>query len=128
MPRGKKAAASRNALEQFAWDIGTQLGDALTRAIADGVAEAFKAAKVSGSAPAVKRGPGRPKKAAATPTAAGSADAADAACLVPGCGRGATARGLCATHYSKARRLEFDTKSLTAAQLATLGEDGRKKK
>lgn len=124
MPRGKKAAVSRNALEQIAWDIGTQLGDALTRAIADGVAEAFKAARVSSGESAAKRGLGRPAKAKPGPKAAAGNDV----CKVPGCGRDAAARGLCATHYTKARRLTFDTAALSDAQLTTLGEDGRKKK
>jgi hypothetical protein len=49
-----------------------------------------------------------------------------ARCPVAGCTRAVAARGLCQTHYSKARRIGFDQEPLNADQLDTLGRDGRK--
>jgi hypothetical protein len=112
MPRGRPkgsgvAAAGSSALERMVYEIGQRLGQALVAGV--------KAAAPRGkTASPGKRGPGRPR-AAAGPS-----------CVVPDCGRRGVARGLCATHYRKARRLGFG-ESLSGSQLDELSQDGRKR-
>jgi len=95
------------------YELGQRLGAALVR----GVETSVGRAKVSGASPGrnlVKRGPGRPR-----------ATASGAGCAVPHCDRRAVAKGLCATHYRKARRLNIGA-SPSPSQLSELAEDGRK--
>jgi len=63
---------------------------------------------------------GKPKKAAA--------DDAEGkpACLVPNCGRPCAAKGLCPSHYRKARSLKMGD-TFTQAQLEELAQDKRRK-
>jgi hypothetical protein len=68
------------------------------------------AAPKAAKAPA-KRGPGRPPKTD------------HVACLA--CTRNASAKGLCPSHYRKARRLEFTGSKLTKTQIKRLSQDGR---
>jgi hypothetical protein len=138
MARGQKAAVDGGAgLDQLVAEIGARLGDSIGRAIAEGIAEGFRSAEglLQGQGGAVKRGPGRPpgrppgKKAKADGEGGEGAAASDGtktACAVPDCGRDAVARGLCPTHYRKARRLGFKDGAFSADQLNTLAEDGRK--
>jgi hypothetical protein len=48
-------------------------------------------------------------------------------CPVPVCGRGVFSRGLCQTHYRKAKRLSLLGAVLTVEQLQVLAEDQRRK-
>jgi hypothetical protein len=112
------AFAPRNGLEQLVYDIGQRLGQVMVDGLRQGLS---RAAPVVASASAsshptglIKRGPGRPKRVGGP-----------AACLVPGCGRRGVAKGLCATHYRKARRLKFG-ETLSTSQLNELAQDGRK--
>lgn len=114
MPRGVRSpAVPTGGLENMVYELGQRLGAALVR----GVESSVGRAKGNGSASernVAKRGPGRPR-----------ATASGAGCGVPHCDRRAVAKGLCATHYRKARRLDMGA-SLTASQLNELAEDGRK--
>lgn len=106
-PKGSQVASGGSALERMVFEIGQRLGQALLAGV--------KAAKPRGAkAGAGRRGPGRPRAAAGP------------ACVVPECGRRGVARGLCATHYRKARRLGFG-ETLSASQLEELAQDGRKR-
>jgi hypothetical protein len=107
-----------------------QIGLAIGRHIAEGIQEALAGGRAGGSVPA-RRGPGRPPKAATAagrPTKRGPGRPrrtdAEAACLVPGCGKRSVAKKLCPTHYRKASRLHYGD-NLSAAQLANLAADGR---
>jgi hypothetical protein len=116
MPRGRPRSTggfvARNGLEQLVYEIGQRLG----RVMVDGLRSSLShAVPASGTAVGkVKRGPGRPRRAGASES-----------CVVPECGRRAVAKGLCATHYRKARRLRMGDK-LSASNLSELAEDGRK--
>ena len=108
MPRGRRtqahAATPDGALERMVFEIGQRLGEALRAGVQ---------ASAAYQRPAGARGPGRP------PSATG------ASCRAPHCSRRAVAKGLCATHYRKARRLGLGD-ALSAAQLNELARDGRK--
>lgn len=56
------------------------------------------------------------------------AKGAVAGCIVPGCQRPAKVKGLCASHYGKARRSKFVGPTFTEEQLAELAEDARGKR
>ena len=102
-----RAGAPSGALERIVFEIGQRLGEALLRGVQASAAQAQNGRKG-------RRGPGRPK---------GSANGGS--CVVPNCGRRSVAKGLCATHYRKARRLNL-SETLSAAQLSELAQDGRK--
>jgi len=113
MPRSRTQhtlAVPAGALERIVFELGQRLGAALVRGVEASVAERGFAP----SQPAVRRGPGRPK---------GSGSATG--CVVPACNRRAVAKGLCATHYRKARRLGMG-ETLSSTQLGELSRDGRK--
>ena len=115
MPRGRPKGSGTTpagALERMVYEIGQRLGEALVRGVESSVAKGGgrSAAKAAG----VKRGPGRPRAASG-----------GEGCVVPNCSRRAVAKGLCATHYRKARRLNMGD-TLSSAQLSELAQDGRK--
>lgn len=107
MPRGrpKGSAVPGGALERMIYEIGQRLGAALVRGMQQTAAK---------GKPVLGRGPGRPRGAASK-----------SGCVVPSCSRSPIARGLCATHYRKARRLDMPD-NLSAAHLNELSQDGRK--
>jgi len=113
MPRGRRAGGANNAelagLELLIQQVGQQLGVALGQALVAGMSAGVQSA---GGLEGALRG--------RTSAAVGGSP-----CHVPACTRRAVAKGLCATHYRKARRLNmnepFDAKALDG-----LAEDGRK--
>ncbi|MBS2027339.1 MAG: hypothetical protein JST54_05485 [Deltaproteobacteria bacterium] len=114
MPRGRtqdSLAVPAGALERIVYELGQRLGAALVRGVETSV---MQSGFEPSARPAVRRGPGRPK---------GSGSATG--CMVPACNRRAVAKGLCATHYRKARRLDMGD-ALSSGELAELARDGRK--
>ena len=113
MPRGTQNTLTvpAGALERIVYELGQRLGAALVRGVETSV---MQSGFGSSARPALRRGPGRPK---------GSGSATG--CVVPACNRRAVAKGLCATHYRKARRLDMGD-ALSGAQLTELARDGRK--
>lgn len=108
----KGQAKARSGMEQLVYEIGQRLGMAMVEGLKQGMASQKGAAA---AAPVARRKPGRPRKD----------DSSESDCPVPHCGRKAVAKGLCPTHYRKARRLGLP-ESLSKEQLGTLAEDGRK--
>jgi hypothetical protein len=99
--------------------IGKRLGESLGQAIAAGLMQGVQGAGDLTNGALKRRGSGRPPKAES------AAALGKPVCIVPDCGRQGVAKGLCATHYRKARRLKFGD-TLSSAQLSELAEDGRK--
>jgi hypothetical protein len=110
MPRGQRA---ESGFEQFIDAWVQSLGEALTAGVLASLAAGGTLAP-GASAPAGGR-------------RARGASAAGARCVVPGCSRAQTTKGLCAAHYQKAYRLGIDASALKPGQLAKLAEDGRKR-
>ena len=112
MPRGrpKGSAVPSGALERMIYEIGQRLGEALVRGLEHTVSKGGRGA----ARPTLAKSPGRPR-----------ASSSSNGCSVPSCARDSVARGLCATHYRKARRLNMG-EPLSNAQLNELSQDGRK--
>ena len=110
MPRGRKAAeGSLEGLDALVAEIGRRLGESLGAALVSGIGTGVQRA---GGLEGVLRP--RPR-----------AVDAGSPCTVPACVRRAVAKGLCATHYRKARRLNLP-EPFEGQTLAELAEDGRK--
>jgi hypothetical protein len=122
MARGRKGTPQAPGLEGL---------DALVRTIGERLGEALGAALVGGIETGVRRAGGlsRAVQAATGAPVPGGASAVRGAagpgCQVPECLRTAVAKGLCATHYRKARRLKMGP-TFGRADLDALAEDGRK--
>lgn len=101
--------------------------DALVRTIGERLGEALGAALVAGIESGVRKAGGLSGavEAATGGQRATVSQAGVQGCRVPGCVRTAVAKGLCATHYRKARRLKMGP-TFDAADLRAIAEDGRK--
>jgi hypothetical protein len=102
-----------HGFETLLTQMGQILGQALVAGVQSQLSHSGAASLGAAALTPVRRGPGRPPRSAA-----------EAACLVPNCGRRSVAKKLCATHYRKAARLHMHG-TLTDAQLAFLARDGR---
>jgi hypothetical protein len=89
-------------------ELGESLGAALLAGLTAGVERAGGQALLPGLAGGI-----------------GGAAVGGSGCKVPHCPRRALAKGLCATHYRKARRLGLGAE-LGTRELTELAEDGRK--
>ncbi|MBS2030968.1 MAG: hypothetical protein JST54_23905 [Deltaproteobacteria bacterium] len=113
MPRGRRAATGNPelaGLELLIQQVGQQLGVALGQALVAGMSAGVQSA---GGLEGALRGRTSAAAVGGSP------------CHVPACTRRAVAKGLCATHYRKARRLNMN-EPFDAKALAGLAEDGRK--
>ena len=121
MARGRKGTPELPGLEgldALVRTIGERLGEALGVALVGGIERGVRQA--GGLSRAVQAATG------AQPQGAPSASRGSGpGCHVPECLRSAVARGLCATHYRKARRLKMGP-TFGRVELDALAEDGRK--
>jgi hypothetical protein len=91
-------------IDQLVHEIGVRVGTALGAAFTTALATTAQGARSSAGRPAVGGSP---------------------PCRVSGCLRRRLAKGLCATHYRKARRIGL-AEPFDAKALAELSTDGRK--
>jgi hypothetical protein len=117
---------SVQSIEDLLVTLGRQLGASLAQTVVAGMRSTVGNATgvaTSEAQPAIRRGPGRPPKAAGGTASAIAANGTG--CRVPGCSRKAEARRLCGSHYGKAQRLKMKLDALSDADLKLLALDGR---
>lgn len=105
-------------LERLLAGIGRRLGEQIGEAIVEGLKASLERSRADltlPEPPTRRRGAGRERAAPIEP----------ARCIAPACLRPALAKGLCATHYRKLRRLGLSDPT-DPDQMQALATDGRK--
>ena len=113
MARARNDAAG---LDAMVGQVGRMLGAQLAAAAGAALNQVLLSTDFTAAGSPARRGPGRPPR--------NIADSEGSGCAVPSCGKRVAAKGLCATHYAKSRRLRLGGQP-TPEQLQLLAEDGR---